>query len=51
MDAMGNLFVAHYGMRQIEALNPMGQVIPIIRAAISQPAIVPLAVLMATSFS
>ncbi len=27
MDAMGNLYVAHYGMRQVEVLNPEGQII------------------------
>ncbi len=27
LDAMGNLYVAHYGMRQVEVLNPDGQLI------------------------
>lgn len=27
LDAMGNLYVAHYGMRQVQVLNPKGQLI------------------------
>lgn len=27
LDAAGNLYVAHYGMRQVQVLNPMGKII------------------------
>ena len=31
LDAEGNLFVAHYGMRRVQVVNPKGKLIRVIR--------------------